>query len=164
MEKARMGCSQNTLSAESLSASVFSPSLPFWWGDTEAYLQGPRGKGGGTNKPRFRTTMFARWWRKGECHCKSLARGWSLPGSSDAQGTGPQLLFLTPGPCPGIHCSWGWWKADVALCGENLLEVCHGALGQTPFPLSSSLKNKSGRENYNPVTLQGNLLQQVEIP
>ena len=25
----------------------------------------------------------------------------------DAQDTGPQLLFLTPGPCPGIHCSWG---------------------------------------------------------
>lgn len=81
-----MGCSQNTLSAESLSASVFSPSLPFWWGDTEADLQGPRGIGGGTNKPCFRTTMLARWWRKGECHCKSLARGWSLPGSSWCTG------------------------------------------------------------------------------
>lgn len=86
MEEAHMRCSQITLPGDSFHASVFSLSLLFWWGDTEADLQGPRGKGGGTTKPRFRTRMLARWWREEECHRKSLARGWSLPGSSWCTG------------------------------------------------------------------------------
>lgn len=81
----------------------------------------------------------------------------------DTQDTGPQLLFLTPGPCLRITAAVADGKQMFHCVGENLLEVCHGARRQTLFPFFPPHKNKSRRKNYTPVTLQESLLQQVEI-
>lgn len=62
----------------------------------------------------------------------------------DAQDTGPQLLFLLLGHASGCITAVADGKQMFHRVGGNLLEVCHGAHRQTPFPFFPLSKTSQG--------------------